>query len=140
MEINDLLKGTNPKELKKLIAILQILADGSESSDNESENDDNEPETPIRTKSRKPVSDVKPNGKKNKPNKNKFLDMPEARMHKEDKDFTIKVAKELPVPRTREYDPIDVECRICHKKESVCPSLVDSLSRYKCNSCARNSG
>lgn len=72
---------------------------------------------------------------------NKFDQMQEAHLHKED----IAVDKVLsvygPTPRTRHFDPIDVQCRVCGKKESINPNMLhDAPSRYKCNDCSRSPG
>lgn len=71
---------------------------------------------------------------------NKFIDMPEKDMHKEDTEIDKKLNKNGPTPRTRSFNFVDVTCRVCGKKESISPALVDSISRYKCNTCATSSG
>jgi hypothetical protein len=72
---------------------------------------------------------------------NKFISMPEMNMHKEDVAFDKAVRRLPPVPRNREFQPIDVVCRSCGKKEKINPVLVhDSVDRYKCNKCSVNAG
>lgn len=139
MEINDILKNTDTKDLKKLISLLQVLVDLN--SDDESE----EPE--VETKPKK-ITKAKTSTRTNttKKNKkqpefiNKFLDMPEKDMHKDDAGIDKKLNVHPPVVRTRDFDPIQVVCRICNKTEMIPPSLVESVSRYKCNNCAKNPG
>jgi hypothetical protein len=109
---------SNPEQIKQLIAALQQLLP----------KDDGEvDETVIKTKT---VS------KKPSQRKNKFVDMPEKNMHKEDTVIDKLLNVQGPTPRNREFEPIDVTCRVCHKKEKVSPSLIpDSVDRYKCNKC-----
>ena len=139
MEINDILKNTNTKDLKKLIALLQVLADL---------NDDDTEEEVVDTKPKKKTTQSRPTqnkaiGRKSKKESefvNKFLDMPEKNMHKDDADVDKKLSVHPPVARTRDFDPIQVVCRVCNKTEMIPPSLVESASRYKCNNCAKNPG
>lgn len=120
--------GLDNDDIKALIAILQKGL--SDDIDGES------PQSKKKTKSRKTK-----NGKSTNPVKeNKFDDMPEARMHKEDTAIDRKLAKMAPVPRNRPYTPITIQCRVCGKQESVCPSLIESVDRYKCNKCSSSAG
>lgn len=66
---------------------------------------------------------------------NKFEQMQEFSMHKEDCEIDKKLSKFPPSPRTRQFVPISVVCMICGRSEQVNPSLVDSPDRYKCNRC-----
>lgn len=131
MDLNKLVGDTNPEDLKKIIAILQAVV-GLKESDNESEPDDTKKPS-IKTKSRQRPS-VERTGH------NKFLDMQEQNMHKEDTAFQQKVSKHPPVPRSRPFIPISVRCRICGEIEEVNPRLVESADRYKCNSCSGSAG
>lgn len=137
MGIEEILNGSNPSELKKLIALLQNVVDLAETdnTDNQKKNQDTSDEYEATIKSRS-------SGKKtrDKPFVNKFLNMPEKDMHKEDIEFDKKVSKMAPVPRNRSFEPIRVTCRICGKKEEVNPALVDSIQRYKCNNCSTQAG
>jgi hypothetical protein len=72
--------------------------------------------------------------------KNKFLEMPESNMHKEDIAFDKRVSKFPPTPRNRSFGYLQVKCRVCGKTEKVSPSLVDSMERYKCNKCCTMPG
>lgn len=138
MEINDLLKNTNSKDIKKLIALLQIISDAQE-SDNEIEESDREEKIDKSVKSA-----TKKNNNKKLPKiqqaRNKFLDMPESKMHKEDCSLDKKLMVQPPVPRERYFDPVSVTCRVCGKTELLSPNLIDNSSRYKCNKCSTNPG
>jgi len=142
MDLNDLIK--NPDQIKSLIEVLQALLP--------KEKEDVEPiVSTSKTKSKnstRSTSTIKTRGgqKRRKSNNgdglNKFESMSEFGMHKEDSAIDKVLSKIPPVARTRdEAEPVDVVCRICGKKESVSPSLIfDSISRYKCNTCATQSG
>lgn len=133
MDLNDLSK--NPEQIKSLISLLQLLLDNqANSASTEPEEKSTETRNPkIKTKgSRKP--------NKNK-SENKFEKMSEFRMHKDDTAVDHMLCKHPPVARMREFEMVDVVCRVCGKKETVSPSLVfDSVSRYKCNNCSTQSG
>ena len=72
----------------------------------------------------------------------KFLDMPEMNMHKEDGEIDKKLQKFPPMPRTRPAaENISVQCRICGKKETISQGLLfEGSNRYKCNKCSTQSG
>lgn len=141
MEINDLLNSANKKDIKKLIALLQVIADLGDDSEDTVENKE-EIRTSEPTKNYKNTkSESKGKNKKSQNDfNNKFLLMPEKDMHKEDSAIDKKLNVHPPVLRAREFEPVEVTCRVCHRTESVHPSLVDSLSRYKCNNCSKNPG
>lgn len=68
---------------------------------------------------------------------NKFLDMPEFSMHKQDSIIDKQLNVRPPTPRTRQFKPIAVQCRVCGKKETINPALLSTEpNRYKCNSCS----
>lgn len=113
-----------PDQIKQMIAMLQGML-------------------PSDTKQDEPYSNeaIKSKNLDLKKNKNnKFKDMAEFGMHKEDIEFDRKVAKTPPVPRTRKFVPVEVKCRVCGKTESVNPSIIDVLDRYKCNKCSSMAG
>jgi hypothetical protein len=130
MDLNELMK--NPEQLKNLIQVLQAMlpAEGSDTTTDTEATE--EFSAPLRTKgSRRKLSQ----------HKNKFLDMPEKDMHKDDIEVDKKLAKFAPVSRSRAFDMVDVVCRVCGKKETVSPSLLfEAASRYKCNNCSTQSG
>jgi len=99
--------GLDNDDIKALIAILQKGL---------TNDDENEVETP----KRKTQRSSKPRQTKKK-STNKFDNMPEFGMCKED---------------------VEIQCRICGKKDKVAPSILESMEieRYKCNKCATGAG
>lgn len=84
---------------------------------------------------------VKKNKTKTKPSSNnKFEKMSEFKMHKEDVEIDRKLRQQAPTERSRNYSPLKLHCRVCHKEEYVNPSLVESIERYKCNKCSTTAG
>ena len=72
---------------------------------------------------------------------NKFDDMMESRLHKDDTEIQKKLSQYPPVPRNRSVSMVNATCRICGKTEEVSASLLyEGEARYKCNSCSRGSG
>lgn len=138
MEINDILKNTNTKDLKKLITLLQVLVDLND--EDESNEKENETKTTTKKLTKAKTSNTTRKNKKQPEFVNKFLDMPEKDMHKDDAGIDKKLSVHPPVVRARDFDPIQVVCRVCNKTEMIPPSLVESVSRYKCNNCAKNPG
>lgn len=115
---------SDPEQIKQLITLLQGLLPKDDKTD--SDEDDLSPA--IKTKTSKSSK---------KTSKNKFLAMPEMKMHKEDCVIDQKLSKAPPTPRTRKFEPIEVSCRSCGKKEKVSPDVIpDSVDRYRCNKCA----
>jgi hypothetical protein len=130
MDLNDITK--NPEQLKQFIALLQGLLPKDDKYDPPEKNEE-EFVSPVRTKN------PKRDPKKQRPNK--FLDMPEKDMHKDDSVIDKLLTKHPPVARSREFEPISVKCRICGKTEEINPALIsDSPTRYKCNNCSTSAG
>lgn len=131
MDLNELMK--NPEQIKNLIQVLQALLPGDGAKDSApAEEDEQEFSAPLRTKGNK---------RKVAKFKNKFTDMPERNMHKDDIAIDKKLSKFPPMDRTRNFEMIDVVCRVCGKKETISPSLLfDTPSRYKCNNCSTSAG
>lgn len=129
MDLNEL--SQNPEQIKSLISLLESLLPKENN-----EQLDSSIETPQKSvfKTRKKNSFTE--------HTNKFVDMPESQMYKSDSDIDKKLCSAPPVARSRTYDPIQVTCRICGKKEYVNPSIVYDLrdNRYKCNTCSASSG
>ncbi len=126
-------------DLQQMILLLQkMIVDNSSSTENESS-------VMNVQESKKTKSKIRTKGNKNK-NKtnvehyNKFLDMPESKMHKEDTIIDKKLNISQPTPRVRPFNFIDVKCRVCGKTETLNPALVENVSRYKCNSCSSSPG
>lgn len=117
--------GLNNEDIKQLIAILQKGL--------VSEDDQTETTTPRKNKPTKKTV-------KKKQTSNLFDSMSEASMHQEDIEIDKKLHKSPPSQRSRSYRPIRVRCRVCGKEETVNPSLVESMDRYKCNRCATSPG
>lgn len=123
--------GLDKEDIKQLIAILQKgLTDDSDSI---------EPEPAVKSKKRN-TAKTKKSGPKKIIRENKFLDMPEMHMHKDDCLFDQKVVVAPPTPRRSTFRPISARCRICGKTESVDPSIIESPDRYKCNKCSSSAG
>lgn len=147
MDQNDILK--NPEQLKALISLLQGMVDQQTKESNVEEEPENKrvapskPSSTMKTRNRQKVSgnnNIK--SKKLQPeNNNQFEKMAEFRMHKDDCSIDKKLSKNPPVARMRDFEFVDVVCRVCGKKDSIAPALLfDTPSRYKCNNCSTNSG
>lgn len=132
MEINDLLK--NPEQIKSLITLLQTLVD-AQGVTQQLEQDEPAPKKRRKNK----IAGTKANASSKR--ENKFLDMPERNLHKEDTEIDKKLHKLPPTPRSRKFQQIRAVCRVCGKTEHVNPGYVTrELDRYKCNKCAGVSG
>lgn len=119
MDLNNLAQ--NPEQIQQLIGLLQSLLPQEDSNNN------------------KPNNKKRNNKKKTQPKEvsnNKFLSMPEAKMHKDDLAIDKKLAKFPPTPRSRKFTTIEVRCRSCGKTETINPVLIHDKERYKCNRCA----
>jgi len=133
MDINKLKQ--DPEKIQQLIDLL-----GSLLSDTEQE-----PETTQKKRTKKKVT-KKPRATRKKPDKqestNKFLDMPEMNMHKEDSKIDEKLQQFPPTPRSRpSVESISVRCRICGREENISQGLLfEGANRYKCNKCSTQSG
>jgi len=133
-----------PEKIHALISILQSMLP--------SDQEETQEESFVSTKTTKNKTAItkKPAALKTKATKktkktrksfvNKFDQMPEHRMHKEDTLIDKQLNVLPPTPRDRHFQPVTVQCRICGKQETVSPSLIDSQNRYKCNNCCTSSG
>lgn len=123
----------SPDQIKQMIAMLQAMLPENDEKQIDS---DTKPQKSATIKTVSPRQVNKTNGFVNK-----FDGMTEARLHKEDKEIDRVLSVYAPTPRTRSFDPINVTCRVCGKKDMINPSMLsDSPSRYKCNNCARSPG
>lgn len=134
MDLNELSK--NPEQIKNLIDILQSLLPENNtpiSTTQQETKEDYQNSSPMRTRKKNSFTGG---------HTNKFLDMPEKDMHKEDTSVDKKLCTSPPVARGRAYTPVKVTCRVCGKTELVNPSIVYDLreNRYKCNTCSTSSG
>jgi hypothetical protein len=122
--------GLDNDDIKALIAILQKgLVDDDDSEEEQAQ------KAAVKKKSK--TSTPKPKKKKAI---NKFNNMAEFGMCKEDVEIDRKIKKPPPSARNRPFDFIKVQCRVCGKSEKVAPTLVESIERYKCNKCATGAG
>lgn len=123
-----------PDQIKAMIMMLQNMLP-QQTSDGDNIVDDNEIEHTASTKRNTKT------GKKTKSATNKFNNMPEMHMHKDDIAIDKKLRTQPPVPRARPFKLIKVVCRVCGKREEVNPGLIlESVDRYKCNKCSTSSG
>lgn len=127
----------NPENVKLLINLLQSLLPNEQTEEIKTAVN-----PPAKTKQ---PSKIKTKGRQRKSTENeidnKFASMPEFSMHKEDSSIDKKLSKHPPVARMREFDPVEVVCRVCGKKEIVSPGLVfEGAARYKCNNCSTQAG
>lgn len=129
----------NNDDIKQLIAILQR---GLSEEKEPTEPSNQISEKPTRqTKKRRRTSQKEAPEKETPASYNKFDSMPEHNMHKDDSKIDQLLMKFPPTQRARQFEYMDVVCRVCGKKESVNPALIyDSPNRYKCNKCARVPG
>jgi lysyl-tRNA synthetase class I len=119
-------------DIKQLIAILQKGL----STNTDPVEDDIPEQTPMKTKSKTGVASS-PNQNK----ANKFDDMREKHLHKEDVEIDKVLSRYPPTNRSREFSMIDVTCRVCGRKEEINPALLyDAPNRYKCNRCSKEPG
>jgi|MDTG01.3.fsa_nt_gb translation initiation factor 2 beta subunit (eIF-2beta)/eIF-5 len=120
----------SPKQIKQMIKMLSAMLP-----------EDDEPAVDQQSEPQFSNSAIKSKNIDRKSRRvNKFEQMAEFSMHKEDVEFDRKVSKQPPVPRTRTYNSVNVKCRVCGKEESVNPTLIESVDRYKCNKCSSMAG
>lgn len=135
MDINKLKQ--DPEKIQQLIDLLGSLLP----------EEDEQPKTAKKKVTKKKTTKKKTVTKRNSKTKkqesiNKFLDMPEMNMHKEDGEIDKQLQKFPPTPRTRPTaENISVRCRICGKEETISQGLLfEGSNRYKCNKCSTQSG
>ena len=87
-----------------------------------------------------PIKDAGPSYRTGK-HYNKFDEMMENKLHKQDTELQKKLSQYPPVPRNRSVSMVKATCRICGKSEEDSASLLyEGEARYKCNSCSKGSG
>ena len=135
MDINKLKQ--DPEKIQQLIDLLGSLLPETKQ----------ESKTAKKKVTKKKTSTTKkPRATRKKPDKqestNKFLDMPEMNMHKEDGKIDEKLQQFPPTPRSRpSMESISVRCRICGREENISQGLLfEGANRYKCNKCSTQSG
>jgi hypothetical protein len=123
----------NNEDIQQLISILQRGLS-------------NEPETVAKskkttTKKSKNIKTKKTKASQQQDSENKFIAMGFHTLHKEDIAIDRALNKNPPTPRNRQFKAIDVQCRVCGRKESINPSLLyEAPDRYKCNRCSSSPG
>jgi hypothetical protein len=128
-DLNELLK--NPDQIKQIIGVLSSLLDAAQQAD-----DNKVPET----KAARSVSKTKKTKTKIQ-RENKFISMPEARMHKEDPELAQKLYKQPPIARNRKNQTMKAKCRVCGREEKIQSSLLyGGIERFKCNKCSTTPG
>lgn len=122
----------DPQQIQQMILMLQAMLPKQEESVSEKDS---------KTKKKAPRTNNKSKASISKSSNNKFDEMMEKRMHKEDVEIDKKLIVQPPVPRSRPFNLVSATCRVCGKKENVNPVLItDSLDRYKCNKCSGAAG
>lgn len=115
--------GLDKEDIKQLIAILQK---GLSDDDNL---DVNTEEKPVQRK------------QQTNSRENKFLTLGLDNLHKEDIAIDKVLNQKPPTPRRKAINLIDVQCRVCGKKDKINPGILhDSPDRYKCNKCCSSPG
>lgn len=71
---------------------------------------------------------------------NKFNNMAEKNMHKEDIEIDKRLTTNNPTPRRKTNALTEVQCRLCGKKDVVNANMLVDKTRYKCNACAAGAG
>ena len=130
----------DPQQIQQMIQLLQAMlpaASQPTTTDTASSNSVHSPKKKTQKKSSNKTHNIK-----TKPEReNKFDQMAELHMHKEDIAVDKKLVVQPPVPRARKFQMLKVTCRVCGKTEEVNPVLItDSLDRYKCNKCSAGAG
>ena len=125
----------NPEQLKKFIAALSSLLPPEEN---------NVPEKPKAKKTRTTKKTTRKTTNKTRTSEerhNKFLDMAENNMFKEDPKVAKKLYNQPPMKRRSKKAKLSVTCRICGKREEISSSLLyGDKDRYKCNKCCGSAG
>ena len=119
----------SPEQIKQMINMLQSMLSATDTKSSEEQTE------------YKPIIKNKPSKKIKADRHNKFEDMMEHNLHKDDIAIDKALSVHAPTPRVRRYEPVSATCRVCGKKDSINPALIsDTIDRYKCNKCARNAG
>jgi hypothetical protein len=138
----------NPDQIKSLIGALQALLSQVDPAPattppkaKTGKTDKKKPHTHnIKTKTRRRPGRNKASDHQDEES-NKFEEMAEFAMHKEDREIDKALSKHPPVARMRDFELMDVVCRVCGGKDSVSPALVfEGAARYKCNNCSTQAG
>jgi hypothetical protein len=121
-----------PEQIHQMISMLKNMLPDQEAKDKETDEDKRVSDTPIKNRPSKKISGTF---------SNKFDQMMEAKLHKEDIEIDKALSVYGPTPRQRKFEPVKVLCRLCGKSEMVNPAVLsESKDRYKCNACSRSPG
>lgn len=142
MSINpdDLLK--NPEQIKQLITLLSGLLPEEQTPDDKPKKTRKKATKRVTKKTTHRTANSKKATRRDADaTENKFLDMPEASMFKEDPKIAKKLYQQPPMKRRPQKRKITVTCRTCGKREEISSSLLHGdADRYKCNKCCSNAG
>jgi hypothetical protein len=131
----------DPQQIQQMIQLLQAMLPTAGSSPTTSEGTSDSASSTKR-KPRKKTANTATHHIKAKPEReNKFDQMAELHMHREDIAVDKKLAIQPPVPRARKFRMLKATCRVCGRTEDINPVLItDSIDRYKCNKCSAGAG
>jgi metal-dependent hydrolase (beta-lactamase superfamily II) len=121
-----------PEQIQQMIVMLQSMLPSKEETNNPKDDPSNDEF--VSTIKTKKVSAKKSNFK------NKFNNMAERNMHKEDVEIDKRLIVNGPTPRRKTNSLTEVQCRVCGKKDTVNANMLVDKTRYKCNSCASGAG
>lgn len=125
----------NPEQLKKFIAALSSLLPPEENNIAE------KPKARKTRTTRKTTKKITSKTRASEEKHNKFLDMAESDMFKEDPKIAQKLYNRPPMKRRNKKPKLSVTCRICGKREEISSSLLyGDKDRYKCNKCCGSAG
>lgn len=125
----------NPEQLKKFIAALSSLLPPEENNIAE------KPKARKTRTTRKTTKKITSKTRTSEEKHNKFLDMAESNMFKEDPKVAQKLYNQPPMKRRSKKAKLSVTCRICGKREEISSSLLyGDKDRYKCNKCCGSAG
>ena len=129
----------NPEQIKQMISLLSSMLE-----DTNTEPKTKRRSTKKKTAKRKTVKESTTTTRKSrkKPTTtNKFDQMSESSMFKENPDTAKKLYSKPPMTRRPKKNLVNVKCRICGKEEKISASLLTSgIDRYKCNKCSSSAG
>lgn len=121
-----------PEQIHQMIGMLKSMLPNHQSQDEDNSQEKIVSDTPIKNRPSKKISGTF---------SNKFDQMMEAKLHKEDTEIDKALSVYGPTPRQRKFEPVKVLCRLCGKSEMVNPAVLsESKDRYKCNACSRSPG
>jgi lysyl-tRNA synthetase class I len=121
-----------PEQIHQMIGMLKSMLPDQQAQDEDNSQEKLVSETSIKNRPSKKISGTF---------SNKFDQMMEAKLHKEDTEIDKALSVYGPTPRQRKFEPVKVLCRLCGKSEMVNPAVLsESKDRYKCNACSRSPG